>query len=495
MASPTFNPSAYRYPPVLSPNRIKQGRLGGQSVNRQAPVRFSGAGDALSSLISVIDSKRVVELVTSDFAGMLLPRGLVAAIFRGNDDARETVNREAFGLFCVALLSGLTNQLMVQALGNRVGFYNPHGIPAKAWISAKNLRVYGELYKQALQAPGVHSIQDGRTTFLERIFDGLESGDKKLSLNGRLMTLKSLAKKESVGASVRQALAQMTRDAHGAAATDALQQDYWNYFQAGRMDTLREEFLKAGWGKLSAEGKKQLFDAFRQTEPGGAAEGLVSIDRMAWNRVNELQPKATGIARQKEFLKQRMLVSLKNLRDQTPDFIKRVDQVALNHGLTSLVDLKATAAPGAETLTSGQSRQTILKEVKAFLDHYVDRAGFEVSESLKTKKDTALSMSDWGAQKEMLYTRLFAPSAKGLGRLLPQAEDGLVTATLKAKTAYTVVPILVAIIANGITTFMNNYITQKKYHGRVFFPGEETYINRQQASSAKPSVMQAGRWA
>jgi len=467
-----------------------------------APVsqpRFAGVGEAVSGFISLIDQNRVVELASSDGLGMLVPRTGVAAAFRGKDDARETLIREGAGLFCVALLSGLSNQFMVRVLGNRVGVYNPHGTPAKAWIGAHNLRTYGNLYAESLSA--ANSVEEARSRFLSTLLDRLESGDKQLSIHGRLAMLKNLSAKDESGASAKTALAQMVRDLHGDSVSAETLNKYQTLFHQGlnqgKFDSLREKFLKDGWGRLSQNGKESLKNLFTQKALGASSEaGLQPIDAISWDRVNELEQHATPHARQTAFLKQRLKISLKQLQQDTPEFMKKADRLALEHGLTSVVNLNDAA--GTEALMSGQSRQTVLKEVKAFLDHYVDRAGFEVKEKLKSQ---ILSPDQ---QRKLLHTRLFAPSAKGLRRLFPQAEDGLVTATLKAKAAYAFVPITVAIAANGITTFMNNYITQKKYQGRVFFPGEEVYLNPPQhgaqvsaSTGARPGVQtaQTGRWA
>lgn len=456
------------------------------SVNRQSlaahrsspvTVRFGGVGDAVSSFISLIDRNRAAELVASDGLGMLVPRTAVAAGFRGGDDARETLIREGAGLFCVALLAGLSNQMMIHVLGNRVGVYNPHGTPVKAWIGAKNLRAYSHLYEEVLKNSNHGSVGEVRQAFVQKILSGLESGDRQLSVDSRLAALDAL--KQSHPALADKVLGQMAQDLQNGAEKKP---DYAALFKSGRRDILRQTLLDNGWGRLSPEGIRELTGYFAQKSSGEiGAIGTVPVDALAWSQVNEFEKNVSPAARQSAFLKTRLQLSLKNLKDETPSFIRTVDQLALDHGLTSVVHLKSNGGTG-EALLSGQSRQTVLKEIKAFLEHYVDRAGYEVRQSFKGK-DAA-----WALQRELLSHKLFASSGTGLKRLIPQVEDGLVTAMLKAKTGYSLVPIAIAIIANGISTFMNNYITQRKYKGRVFFPGEETYLSRTQPQVQAPGV-------
>ena len=158
--------------------------------------------------------------------------------------------------------------------------------------------------------------------------------------------------------------------------------------------------------------------------------------------------------------------------------------------MTSEVRLKA----GGKTLLAGQSRQRVLQEMKYFLEYFVDSAGFEVSQSKGWASHLGLGPT-WQAQREMLRQKLLASESKGLARLFPQVSDGLVSAALKAKVGYTWAPVAVAILANGLSTFLNNYVTQWKYGGKVFFPGEEAYAAKLGASAiASPCLPRRQLW-
>lgn len=430
---------------ITTSRSVPNGRVHQQAVQSQRPVQFGGAGDLVSGFIGYIDKSRAAELVTSDGLGMLAPRVTVSAAFRGADDARETLIREGAGLLCVAMLAGLTNRFMVWGLGNGVNVYNPHGTPARAWINAKNMRVLSNRYSQALHNPSNHSAEAVRTEFLTRILNDLESGDRRLSVAGQLKNLKATQGMGSEKAA--QVLMRQLPDASMAG-------DIQTRFQSGSAEslkTLQEDLLKAGWGKLSNKGKTDLAQKY-------ALNGdLQSIDQQAWSQVSHL----SGSEQQKAFLKKRLHLSLQDLKNADSAFIKSVDQLALDQGLTQVVNL----AGDKESALKGVSRETFFKELKYFLQHYADRA---------THQAERQADSGW---RKATQEALFATKSNGFKRLWPQAEDGLVSAMLKAKMGYTWVPIAVAIAANGITTFLNNYVTQKKYGGKVFFPGEESAVS------------------
>lgn len=465
---PTGSPSltANRYPLPVTRQSY------GQPLKTRN-IQFGGVGDIVSAAIGAIDKSRPAELITSDVLGMLVPRTGVAAGFRGMDDARETLIREGAGVVCVAMLAGLSNQAMVHLLGNRVGVYNPHGTPGKAWIGAKNLRVFSELYDNSLDRGG-NNLNQVRVRFVETVLSRLESGDRQLSLEGRLTNLKQLSASDA-----EKALERMVRDVHGDKVSSNILSDYKTWFKAGKADKLRTNFLKDGWGKLSAEGRQALTEYF---EP----KATTKLDQQAWDKIHHEKTGLSGDKLQRAFRKERLRLALAHFKNTDAEFGKKIDEIALNKNLTSVVNLMDDE--GKKAMLSGRSRKDLLKEMKYFLEHYVDRAAFAVSHA---KDGKALSKPlTWSEQQAGLRAKLFHDSAQGFmgklfGKVFPKAEDGLVTATLKAKSAYTWVPITIAIIANGITTFLNNYVTQKKYGGKVFFPGEMASVSTQPAAPGK----------
>ncbi len=431
-----------------------------RKASSSAP-RFSGMGDLLSAGIGAIDKSRPLELVVSDGVGMLAPRTLMAAGFRGADDARETLIREGAGLVCVALLAGFSNKAMVWAFGNRVGAYNPHGTPAKAWIGAKNLRVFSELYDRNLQADGT-SPETARQRFVADVLGNLESSDRKLSVQGRVKQLIELQANPKTASEAPKILHQIVSNLLGNDA--AIQQSQFaQLLEKNNADALSEKLLKAGFGKLNASAREALTAHFQSDSVDGKAlKASVNKDLTA-----------------KEFLQKRLQLALEHLKTQSKTFTTPVNEEALKGGLTSNVNvLDPTDATGHKALISDLSRENLFNELKAFLTHYVDRASFAA---------TQVESASPEALKKAIRETLFAKSPDGLRRLFPQASEGLVTSALKAKTAFTLVPISVAIAANGLTTFFNNYVTRKISGGVDYFPGEETFLKPyQQTASISP---------
>ena len=285
-------------------------------------------------------------------------------------------------------------------------------------------------------------------------------------MDGILSNLKTLSQKPENKEIVERALSQLLTDAQGTTLSPASLREHLNALTAGNTAALRETLLAQNWGRLSQSGKQTLMQWFQQQEAqSDPLKGTQNFDRLAWERIAELEKTEPLVDRESTFIKERLKLSLSHLGSEDSRFIKAVDEVALDHGLTSVVHLKSTLKPET-TLIAEHSRQTLLKELKYFLEHFVDRAS-DAAEKAQTH---------WAQQRPLIHQTLFAPSKSGWRGLLPHAEEGLVTAALKAKTGYTIIPIGIAIGANFITTFMNNYITQKKHLGRVFFPGEEAAI-------------------
>lgn len=162
-------------------------------------------------------------------------------------------------------------------------------------------------------------------------------------------------------------------------------------------------------------------------------------------------------------------MALAELDSREPQFLQGINQVAMNHELTSTVHLKDSQG---KIILAQQSRSTLLKELKHFLEHYVDRAAFSVGNRPGSEQ------LSWEQKRNLLHETLFASPNKGLRALLPHRADGLVTATLRAKSGYLWIPLLITAVANGVFTFANNRLTQRKNHGRVVFPGEEASLQR-----------------
>jgi hypothetical protein len=481
--------------------------------------RFGGVGDAVSGLVGALDSNRMIELVTSDGIGMILPRTALALNCRGTDDARETFLRETSGLIGNIFLMGWAGYAVTRLLGDSVNFHNPKGIPGRAWITAPTLDAFGKIYKEELQkaqqsatAPEVGNlskpIEAARSGFIHRILNGLESDDRELSIEGRLASMEQLEPKDqekilaemikSVPQKIElKACTQLLDQLHPLKNSLHLPQNKARYTTLRQQ--LRQTFLDAGWGKLSPVGKESLTQAFALKDTqhvGTQLMGTIPFDALARARVDELQEafiqssptlnalleehkgspqgdlekarllKLHGFDAQKEFIKQRLARSVTDLRHDAAAFQKKVDKAALLHGLTGTVDLRHRLEGSGEIQLSA-NRGVMIKELKHFLEQFVDRAAHAAHEA-------AGPHECWDETRKRIEHNLSAHSTNGglFQNIIPQAEDGLMTAAIKSKGAYTWIPLGFCIAAAGVFTFYNNYLTMKKHSGRIFFPGE-----------------------
>lgn len=446
-----------------------------QTTARQ--VQFGGLSGLVSGMVGAIDSNRLAELVTTDGIGMILPRTAMALNMRGPDDARETFFREMSGLIGNIFLSGATSWLIVSALGNRVNFHNPHGIPAKAWISAENLQAFQTLYQNGLS--GAQNIKDARKAFIHSFLEGLESTDRQLSVESRVASLKKL----SAYPDIQEKMLKSTLSTVWGPYENA--QPLVNHYKKLLSQKSSEKLLAAhlldhGWGKLSKSSRDKLYDYFAEKK-GDFKSGLkgtnpydkMAVERIKKNRLASHLDSGTGRNNQAQYRKlfnqERLDFSLSDLRNEAKAFKKAIDSEALAKGLTSTVYLKS----GQEVLTDAQNRGSLMTEMKFFLEQFVDRATYAVTHDLKTGRPLG-KPALWENQKQEIENKLFGiTTQKGFfKKIMPQLEDGLVSAALKSKNAYTWLPLGITFMALGGFVFYNNYITMKKHGGKVFFPGE-----------------------
>lgn len=446
--------------PFYSPNPV---------LTRKAathPPHFKGAGEAISSVVGAIDSNRLLELMASDGIGMVVPRSAMAYQMRGIDDGRETFLREMFGLIGNVLIAGWFGTAMTSMLGNSVNRYNPHGLPGKSWVSAENMSAFQKLYNKALATSSNHP--EARQKFITSVLAGLESGDREFSIESRMASLQRLGGQQ---AQQSKALGQLLETTYGKAEAQQHLNTYQQMLKAGNLQGLQDK-LKARWGRLSKDSQGQLALYFNHKQPGDlTVKGTNRFDEEAEHLLKEqaasfpdeaakskLSPEAY---RQKAFARQRLNLSISELNHHEEAFAKAADHEALIRGLTGTVNLR----DGEELLSKGQSRRTLLKEMKHFLEQFVDRAAYAVEKEQPTLKD-------WTRKQTLIQHKLYAENSAGLRKLLPNLQDGFVTAALKSKMAYTWVPIACSIAAAGVFTFYNQYITTKKHGGKMFFPGE-----------------------
>ncbi len=482
--------------------------------------RFQGVGQSVSKVVEVLDSNPMFQLFGTDLISMVVPRSILALSCRGEDDGRETFLREFSGLIGNVLLMGWTGYAAARTLGDSVNFYNPMGLPARAWVPAQSLEAFGNIYREALNQS--ETPQEARNRLIDHVLNGLESGDRHFSIESRLTNLEQLEdpavqKKmlQQMQASVADASKiDLERCQHLLDAMKPPQGGSWPPEKQLDYEKLRQDFkslfLEAGWGKLSQDAKNEAssnnLKIFFQPKAAGntGIKGTVPFDRMAQERTASLQesfarnhgltdlieerfqaeqhnPNARSKAAirneivnkhgfdAKTFIKQRLTLSLNHLREGAKDFSQAVDREALLHGLTSTVELKHTFTHlDQPPIQLSSNRSNLLKELKFFLEQFVDRTEYAAHQALQEA-----GTPNPASLKKKIDTLLFAPSHNGFwNKMLPKAEDGLVTAAMKSKGAFTWIPLVFSVGAAGALTFYNNHLTMQKHGGKVFFPGE-----------------------
>lgn len=451
----------------------------------QPSPKFGGVVDGFSNLVGYIDSNRMVELMASDGIGMILPRTAMAFSKRGVDDGRETFLREFTGLIGNVLITGWFGYGMLKLLGNRVNGYNPHGIPLDAHIHANNLEAFSKLYHRALAE--TQDPEKARSTFIDKFMESLKSNNRQFILPSQLEGIFRVQDETQQ--------TKLLKDLLGKFFTEDQVDSHLKTLQG---KTIQEKnqylhpILEPLSGKLSKSSRTKLGEFFKPKkdltpvliQELGHDAGTLSLQEQAEARIKQAEGihgsdyaeklKTDSAFRRREVSKIRL--SLYNdTKEATKAFVQKVDEKALSLGITGTVDLMDLESGSAKKslLSSGQSRKNTLKELKYFLEHYVDRATSEVESGWKSTKEAPSGLSKEHIKAQAVEERLFHTSRSGfLGQLLPKTEDGLVSAAVKHKKALTAVPIALSILSAGAFTFYNQYITTQKHGGKMFFPGE-----------------------
>lgn len=453
----------------------------GVSPARSAtPPRFTGVVDGLANAVGILDSNRLIELVSTDIIGMCLPRTAIEAGMRPPgyrlDAARETAIREFAGLIGNVFVVGWLSHLLLKAVGGKLHAYNPQGIPAKAWLNAESLHAFGTLYDQVL-AQNPASPAASRRQFIDRVLHGLVSADQPLRQASLLKGVATLPLPAQAAY-----LTQLVTDHLPAADAQTVLKQLRLLPTDERIAHLRQALeTQTRPGRLSDQARQALQDAF-QLAPKGAETQLNTqrlnqrAEQLTQEALAHAKPKLERQAqqtgrplaeleasfRQKAFMQNRLKLSLSALKHHHPAFTKHVDQLALHGNLTDTIHL--TQADGT-VLARNQKRATLLNELKHFLEQYVDRAHHGLEQPQRTLS------ADW---QQTVRERLFAQSRQTgwLQRLWPQIDDGLIASTFKSKTLYTWTPLVLASMLSIGVAFYNNWLTQKKHGGQSFFPGD-----------------------
>jgi hypothetical protein len=459
-----------------------------QPIGTVPPTRFGGIGDAISNVIGYIDGNRVVELASTDILGMCLPRTGIEASLRPSgyrtDAAREAAIREFSGLVMNTVAVGGFSYLLLRLMGNQVNWYNPKGLPNRAWISADSLETFGKLYERILLDDGTHTPQATREQFIRTVLNSMASSNKKPGLIGMLKSVEALDEKarltflEPVFSENPEYLDKLkailkTNPQNLVQYADELDAGY-----SGKLSAKALEGLVTHYGEKTNQfdlqamksAQKILFKDPKITqylteEHRNALKGLPQAER--FDQLLKLLPKQAQADAQKIFTKSRLKLSLSELHYAEAGMVGDADRKALSGGLTDTIQLlddklePLMRDSNGKPMMMSKSRKTLLREMKHFLEQYVDRAIFEARES----------ESEW---KNKVHTALYGSADQAPGHFwnkgISRLDDGLIPAAIKSKWAFTWIPIIVTVGASVGVAFYNNWLTQKKHGGRVISP-------------------------
>lgn len=404
---------------------------------RKQPRFEGGVGDVVSHIIEKIDSSKAVELVTTDVAGMVLPRTGIEYVQRGPDAGRETLVREIAGTVFNVFLVGWIGKAFTKYHNNRSARMNPLGLHTGAWINAKTLNVFGGLFEKAVKETA--SPLAARERFVE-------------------LFLQRVAASDDYAMKVAADLVEGIDKATG--------------------DKIKERIKNAQeLGKLSPESLQELKGMLAHSDT--ALSGTTNLEtRIAAFRntlLEKFKDKFNPEQVEKLVAQERLLQSGLLIGSESEKvFLKDLWERALAGGLSSEINI--LTEDGTKNAISRRSLATTMQELKYFLEQYADR----VLADPATGKVSTETFEKLGLSKEAIITNMVGKPAESFGaklkRYLPsiggKLEDGLLPYTYKSRWFLTLLPLVITIGVSVSVSYINNWWTKRKHGGQVFFPGE-----------------------
>jgi hypothetical protein len=430
---PRFENSGFRLNPQVQRN------LGPKTQFGFSPM------PVLQSIMNPINSNKMVELAISDVMGMVVPRTIIDGSKRGVDSAREVFLREIMGTFILVYLSGSLLSTQLKFLDTPAT--NPKAMSLKAWIDTPLLEHFGKVTNQLL--PKVKNTKELQQKFLETILGQLSSTDgawklpeykslfpsqgkllpeiKKLitdTLMGR--TQLPLGQLGNVDAEVKYFINQA--DYHKAAIA-----------QLHQVET--EKFL-------SSRGVQQLYQLSDRQK-----QRLSQIHRF---REKEL------ITKQSQNIRRLMT---KGIRESEKPLIEYLTNAAVSSGgLSEKVILKNGRA---QFFQLGQrSVEEVIRKLNYYLQEFMYPA---LTQNGKPMEQALTDLS----RSRIRYNLFHNNGTSWLSKnFLVSKADGLIPYIYKMRRSMVAACLLLTFSFSYGFTYFNNWVTQRKYKGARFFPGE-----------------------
>ncbi|MBY0404859.1 MAG: hypothetical protein K2X66_13245 [Cyanobacteria bacterium] len=453
----------------------------------QPPIHFGFLnliGNVISQTVEKIDSSKAVELVTTDVAGMVLPRTYIEYNQRGFDAGRETIIRELAGTVFNVFLVGWLGSVGLKMFNNRSAKLNPMGLHTGAWVNAKTLKAFGALFEQCVTAPGA-SPQSAREAFIKKVLASLESADGFV-LDASVDVLKQMDSRlgehlqKNLDASVGKAGAKTAR--------------LYPQAQEELAELLRPASI-SGMGTHAIEPYMAQYRESLVTNP--------NIRKLALTKEGAVDEELFNKLVNKLVAQERLARSGGHLGSQAEKlYLDTLKDKALAGGLSNEVNLMQ----GTETLLSKRSLASTLGELKHFLEQFGDRVLYSHQNlyDSKTGELSSKTFEELGVSTQGLMTKLLGPAQESgilakIGKYLPTFSGevekvGLIPYAMKSRWLLTALPIVLTIAVSVSISFINNWITRRRHGGKVFFPGEggptaqaNSHSNLQTGRSFDPS--------
>jgi hypothetical protein len=425
-------------------------------LTHPVPVFGRGITDVISYVTQKVDSNDLTQLLVTDLGGMVLPRTGIELVERGPDMGRETFIREISGTISNVFLAGWMGFLALMTfngklLNNKLFRTNKLGIHTGAWINASSLDYYGRLFTESLN----HSRTpiEARRKFIETLLANMRTTDQAQAYKSMTGAIETFSQPQ-----VKERMAAISRDhlREGRLSPQALEKLVAQFAQSDRMHT----------GTYTVHEQVARFaDQMRRYGPViEKAEKLIRADSEL-QKLPAKQARKLAIERVIEPLVKDERVKLSREAEKAiKGFMNELTETAIQGGLSDQLNLLDDTGKVA---LKDRHLGTMLREIKFFLEQYVDR----VLSNEKTGKLLTGEMTD--EFRRQVVDQLYRKGNTGLlSRFLPGAKDGLITFTRKSKTWLTVVPYLLSVMLSISVAFLNNWLTQRKHGGQVFFPGE-----------------------
>ncbi len=452
--------------------------------------------DRISNGLQAVATNPLAELTISDVGGMVIPRAGIELKERGFDMFRETLIREASGTVSNVFLAGWVGALLLllhqgKIFNNGVIRSNKMGIHSGAWIQAQSLDHYGKVFEIALKE-GL-SPDDIRKDFLKRLFSNIQASDRHQASQSYQAALKVIGKESGLRATEnlvkhlengrlsQEMVATLVERYTPSASSDALTVNIYKKLAKKRYAILKESDFKKSVDRLVEKRPKWLIDGAaqlsyltEQPERAFAQEYLLN-KRLTSERIKASKAGIKG---------SKALFSNKVKAGHPKNQLK---PQLLDAGLSEVIHL---LDKNGDTVVKNKNLMAMMKEVKYFLEQYVDRVLHDPETGeLLTKDAIETKYGSIEKFKEVVTNKLYGNHRKGwFKNWFVHRLDGLITGTQKMKKSFVLTTMVLTIGLGASVAFLNNRLTRKKHHGKNFFPGEKALEDQLNGNSVDKNI-------